>query len=135
MFKLLAFLTVSLMAASANAEVLYCNFSEPTLTIALNTETGAVKWTDAYRNEFATQVESVVVSEYAVGASFWRGDQFYRIAMDLTTWGTVKGSTYIYPVRGELLNYWVDEWGMYHSLVGGCYSAERPRICHFDSCH
>lgn len=135
MFKLLAFLTVSLMAASANAEIFYCNFSEPTITIALNTETGAVKWTDAYRSEFSTQVERVVVSEHAVGASFWRDDQYYQIALDLTTWGSVKGSTYIYPVYGELLDYWVDSLGMYHSLVGGCYSAERPRMCNFASCH
>ena len=135
MFKLLAFLTVSLMAASANAEIFYCNFNEPMLTIALDTETGSVKWTDAYRSEFATTVETVVVSDRAVGAGFWRNDNYYRLAMDLTTWGTVKGSNYLYPVYGELHDFWVDDLGIYHSLVGGCYSAERPRMCNYADCY
>lgn len=105
------------------------------MRIALDTETGMIKWTDANRSEFATQVDTVVVNEHAVGAAFWRGNNFYRLALDLTTFGTIARSTYTYPVRGELLDYWIDEFGFYRSLVGGCFSAERPKVCLYTDCY
>ncbi len=134
MYKLLALLTVSLMTAGAHAEIFTCHFNEPFIQVSLNTETGDVKWTDLTRSHFATRVEAVAVSETAVGAAFWRGDIYYRLALDLTRWGSDGMSNYSYPVRGELLDYWRDDFGFYRNLVGGCYSAERPRMCYYPDC-
>lgn len=135
MYKLFAFLTVSFVAASAHAEIFHCDFSEPMISITLDTQTGSVKWTDTYRREFAAAVETVTVSERAVGAAFWHNNEYYRLALDLTDSGHVKNSNYTYPVYGQLLDYWIADWSFYSSLEGGCYSIERPRTCRYSHCY
>lgn len=125
---------LSLVGLSAKADVYYCNFTEPFITVQLDTDTGKLVWDQADQSILPSEVKLKASRENAnaveADLQFTTAAKNFVItlALDLNTQGSDGMSEFIYPIQAKLLKYW-EVNGQYRDHYGACSTKSRPVLC------
>ncbi|MGE0634197.1 MAG: hypothetical protein AB7O96_17415 [Pseudobdellovibrionaceae bacterium] len=122
--KQMIFALLALMSTPAFAEKFTCNFTEPFITIKLDTVSYDLNWESPDLGSVRGILYEYSGSDKAIFVRFEVGNQTHRLNLDLETPGSDGMSEFVYPVRAKLNE----------QLWGGCYSAERPVTCPSGNC-
>lgn len=129
MSKFIVFALIGCISFAAKAEKFTCHFTEPFITIELDTKGGEMSWSSPEHltgqkiyAQLMTQSSDVVKAEF----SFEKVQ--YTLVLDLNTKGSDGMSDFIYPVEARLVDYWT-VGTQKRDLFGGCFSEKRKKSC------
>ncbi len=129
MSKFIVFALLTCISFAAKAEQFTCHFTEPLITVTLDTSSGEMSWSSPeHLVEQKIYAQLMTQSSDAVRAKFTFEKVKYTLALDLNTKGSDGMSDFIYPVEARLLNYWLVGTEK-RDLFGGCYSDLRKKSC------